>query len=112
MVKVAGDAQTAGVTTTLPIAPSVKLTDSFGNAVTSAAVGFAPATGSGSVTGSPASANSSGIATVGSWTLGSTVGTQTLTATSGTVSVQFTATGTSTDPCLNVTSLSLTGGAV
>src|SRR5207249_4603963 len=51
---------------------------------------------SGSVTGATQMSDASGIATVGSWTLGTTAGSNTLTATSGTLSgspVTFTATG-------------------
>ncbi len=44
-------------------------------------VTFAPAAGSGSVTGGTQTTNASGIATVGSWILSTTVGTNTLTAT-------------------------------
>src|SRR5207249_864988 len=52
---------------------------------------------SGSVTGATQMSDASGIATVGSWTLGTTAGSNTLTAASGTLSgspVTFTATGT------------------
>ena len=54
------------------------------------------APGSGSVTGASATTNASGIATVGSWTLGTTAGANTLTATCAGLSgspVTFTATG-------------------
>ena len=59
---------------------------------------FAVASGGGSITGASQSTNASGIATVGSWTLGTTAGTNTLTATftgSGLTGnpVTFTATG-------------------
>src|SRR5439155_4697971 len=67
------------------------------NPVAEVAVTFAPAAGSGSVTGGTQTTNGSGIATVGSWTLSATAGPNTLTATSGTLSgspVTFTATGT------------------
>src|SRR5439155_132430 len=58
---------------------------------------FAPAAGSGSVTGGTQTTNGSGIATVGSWTLSATAGSNTLTATSGSLSGSpdtFPATGT------------------
>src|SRR5205823_11540339 len=58
---------------------------------------FAPAVGSGSVTGGTQTTNGSGIATVGSWTLSTTAGTNTLTATSSGLTgspVTFTAEGT------------------
>src|SRR5205823_5724050 len=79
------------------IAPSVLVTDAFGNPVSGVSVTFAPGPGSGSVTGATQMSDASGIATVGSWTLGTTAGSNTLTATSGTLSgspVTFTATGT------------------
>ncbi|HKV75517.1 MAG TPA: Ig-like domain-containing protein, partial [Gemmatimonadales bacterium] len=94
---VAGDAQTATVNTAVAIAPSVKVSDAFGNGVPGVGVTFAPASGGGSVTGGSASTNASGIATVGSWTLGTLAGANSLTATSGGLAgspVTFNATGT------------------
>ena len=61
--------------------PSVKVSDAFGNAVPGVTVVFAPTSGSGSVSGGNAATNSSGIATVGEWRLGTTSGNQTLEAT-------------------------------
>lgn len=60
--------------------PSVKVVDANANVVSGAMVTFAVASGGGSITGANATTNSSGIATVGSWILGSTVGTQSLSA--------------------------------
>src|SRR5206468_488868 len=60
-------------------------------------VTFAVAPGSGSITGASQTTNASGIASVGSWTLGTTAGTNTLTATASGLTgspVTFTATGT------------------
>jgi hypothetical protein len=60
-------------------------------------VTFAVASGGGSITGGSTTTNASGIATVGSWTLGTTAGPNTLTATATGLSgspVTFTATGT------------------
>ncbi len=93
----AGNNQTATVNTAVTTAPSVKVTDAGGNPVSGVSVTFAVAGGGGSVTGAAASTNASGIATVGSWTLGTVAGSNTLTATSGTLTgspVSFTATGT------------------
>jgi hypothetical protein len=78
----AGNNQAAAPGTAVAIAPSVLVRDSGGNPVTGVSVTFTAATGGGTVTGSPATTNSSGIAAVGSWGLGSTVGANTLTATS------------------------------
>jgi adhesin/invasin len=91
---VAGDQQSAVAGTTLPIAPSVLLKDGSGNAVPNAPVVFAVVSGGGSITGGTTATNTSGVATLGSWTLGTAAGPNTLTATSGSLSVTFTATGT------------------
>lgn len=92
---VAGNAQTAIAGTNVSTPPSVRVTDSNGNVVAGATVTFAVASGGGSITGATATSNASGIATVGSWKLGTTAGTNTLTASSGSLpSVTFTATGT------------------
>ncbi|MEP7325581.1 MAG: kelch repeat-containing protein [Gemmatimonadota bacterium] len=77
----AGDNQSAPVNAAVAIAPSVRLADRFGNPVPGHSVTFAVLTGGGSVTGSPASSNPSGIATVGSWSMGPTAGGNTLRAT-------------------------------
>ena len=76
-----GDAQSATVNTSVATAPSVLVTDAHGNPVSGTTVTFAVASGGGSVTGGGATTNASGIATVGSWTLGTTAGTGSLTAT-------------------------------
>src|ERR1019366_8624133 len=80
---------------------SVSVKDANGNPVSGVRVAFAIATGGGSITGATPTTNASGIATVGSWTLGTTAGANTMTATSGTIGgqltgspVTFTATGT------------------
>ena len=92
----AGNSQTATVNATVAIAPSVRVTDAFNNPVAGVVVTFAVASGGGSVTGASATTNASGIATVGSWRLGTTAGANTLTATCSGLSgspVTFTATG-------------------
>jgi adhesin/invasin len=93
----AGNGQSATVNTNVATAPSVAVSDSFGNAVAGVTVTFAVATGGGSVAGGSQPTNGGGIATVGSWTLGTTAGSNTLTATSAGLTgspVTFTATGT------------------
>jgi hypothetical protein len=77
----AGDGQTANTSSSVPIAPAVMVRDQYANPVPSIGVTFAVATGGGSVVGGNAITNASGIATVGSWTLGSAPGTNLLTAT-------------------------------
>jgi hypothetical protein len=95
IVKVAGDGQTALAGAAVAVAPAVQVTDGFGAAVSGATVTFAVASGGGSVTGGTTRTNASGVATVGSWTLGATPGLNALTATvAGLPAVTFTATGT------------------
>jgi adhesin/invasin len=94
MVLNAGDGQTATAGTAVAIDPSVLVEDANGNPVPGASVTFTPTSGGGSVTGSPATTNASGIATVGSWILGGTPGANTLDATLAALpAVTFTATG-------------------
>ncbi len=92
----AGNNQSATVNATVATAPSVLVTDAYNNPVSGVAVTFAVASGGGAVTGASATTTASGIATLGSWRLGTTVGTNTLTATCAGLSgspVTFTATG-------------------
>jgi hypothetical protein len=78
----AGNGQNVTVGTAVLTAPSVIVRDILNNSVSGVMVMFAVATGSGSVIGENATTNASGIATVGSWTLGAIAGGNTLTATS------------------------------
>jgi hypothetical protein len=88
---------TAGAAVATP--PSVLVRDQRGNPMSGVAVGFAVVSGGGLVVGGAAVTNSSGIATVGSWTLGTTVGTNTLTASTGSLTpVTFTATAAAGAP--------------
>jgi hypothetical protein len=93
-----GNNQSATVNAAVTTAPSVKVTDAQGNAVSGVSVTFAVATGGGSLAASGGvTTDSAGIATSPAWTLGTTAGANTLTATSGSLSgspVTFTATGT------------------
>src|SRR5262245_49700156 len=92
-----GDGQTATVGTALATAPSVFVGDQFNNPVAGEVVTFAVTSGDGSVTGATQTTNAAGIATLGSWTLGTTAGPNTMTAASGTLAgspLSFTATGT------------------
>ncbi|HEV7590185.1 MAG TPA: leishmanolysin-related zinc metalloendopeptidase [Longimicrobium sp.] len=82
----AGNDQGAMAGTTLGVRPSVLVKDAVGNPAAGRTVTFAVASGGGSVTGATAITNASGIATVGSWTIGAVAGPNTLTATvTGTV---------------------------
>lgn len=66
-----GDGQTAVAGFSVPIPPSVKVTNTAGGAACGVTVTFSIRSGNGSVSGATAISNESGIATVGSWTLGS-----------------------------------------
>jgi adhesin/invasin len=89
---VAGDAQSLAVGTAVPVLPAVKVTDAFDNVISGFTVTFAVASGGGTITGATATTNASGIATVGSWTLGPAAGPNTLTASgTGLTSVTFSA---------------------
>jgi uncharacterized protein YjdB len=89
-----GDQQTALVGTTLPISPAVVVSDADGFPVSGAAVTFSVTAGGGTITGADATTNASGIARVGSWTLGNDAGSNVLAAIAAgtTASVLFTAT--------------------
>jgi len=92
----AGDKQTASLGAAVKIAPSVIVKDARNLPIAGTTVTFAVATGGGSITGATAVTDASGIATVGSWKLGTTAGANTLTATSAGLTgspVTFTATG-------------------
>ncbi len=102
ITKSAGDGQSAFVGDPVPTAPSITLRDAAGNPTPGINVTFTPSAGSGTVTGATATTNSNGVASVGSWTLGSS-GTNTLAVTvSGfaTLSASFTATGNIRPPAL------------
>jgi hypothetical protein len=96
----AGNGQAATVNTAVPTAPSVILRDQFNNPVPGVAVTFAVGSGGGTVSPiTPVTTGTNGIATVTSWTLGSTAGGNTLTAAASGAGiagnpVTFTATGT------------------
>ena len=88
----------AGTAVTAP--PSVRVTDAGGNPVSGVSVTFAVASGGGSTnpaSGSSVSTNASGLATLTSWTLGTTAGANSVTATAAGLTgspVTFNATGT------------------
>jgi hypothetical protein len=94
LTKAAGDAQSAAINALVAIAPSVKVTDRFGNPVSGQQVTFAVGTGGGFVNGGAVTSDANGNATVTSWRLGAAIGANTLVATLGSLSVTFTATAT------------------
>jgi len=96
MTKNTGDGQTGVSGAVVPTPPSVILRDSGATPIAGETVTFSVGSGAGSITGATQVTNSSGIETVGSWTLGSADGANTLIATSnGAVGSPqtFTATG-------------------
>jgi hypothetical protein len=96
-----GNNQSALVGTAVGVMPSVVVRDGSNNPVAGVSVTFAVVSGDGSLTGAVATTNASGIATVGSWTLGAVAGANTLTATitgsDPVIVVTFTATGVGGD---------------
>lgn len=100
----AGNSQTAAPFTAVPVAPAVTVRDAYGNAVPSIQVNFAVTLGGGSLTSASPFTNANGLATVGSWTLGS-AGAQSLSASlpayPGVTAAQFTATAQQVNDCTN-----------
>ena len=90
--------QTATVNTTVAAAPSVRVTDANNNPVSGVSVTFAVTQGGGTINPTTSiSTNASGIATLTSWTLGTTAGNNRVTATASVPNgspVTFNATGT------------------
>jgi hypothetical protein len=108
----AGNNQVAATGATLPVAPAVLVTDQYANPVSGATVTFAVASGGGSATGTTATTNGSGLATIGSWTMGASAGTNTLTASStGLTSVTFSAIAGSVPVVASVSPTPLVPGA-
>jgi hypothetical protein len=94
----AGNGQSATVGTTVTTPPSVILTYTNASPMSGMDVTFTVTSGGGSVTPSTVTTDANGVATVSSWTLGTTVGTNNniLTVTSGSLTpVTFMATGMS-----------------
>jgi adhesin/invasin len=97
----AGNNQSATVGTAVAIAPSVKVTDAANQPVAGVVVTFAVTIGGGSITGASQATDANGIATVGSWTLGTKSGNNKLTATAAGLTgspVTITAIGTADAP--------------
>lgn len=98
----AGNGQTGSTSTLVPIAPTVVVRDTFGNPVPRVAVDFAVTSGGGSVTGTPVTTDTNGVATVGSWRLGAAAGSNTLSATASGVAAAATFTATGVAPVIAV----------
>ena len=89
LVAVAMPPATATVGTNVTPSPSVRVTDAYANVVTDATVVFTVLSGGGSLSGATVVSDANGIATLGSWTLGSLTGTQTVRASAGTATLDF-----------------------
>jgi hypothetical protein len=76
----AGDAQSATAGQAVAVRPSVKVVDASNRVVPNVSVTFTVASGGGAVTDPAPTTDASGIATVGSWTMGLATGSNTLTA--------------------------------
>jgi hypothetical protein len=105
----AGNNQSATVNTNVLVAPSVLVTDANAIPVPGVQVTFAVATGGGSITGANATTNAGGVATVGSWKLGTVSGSNNNTLTA-TVTALTPATITATATAGPATTLSLVSG--
>jgi hypothetical protein len=81
VAKQAGDNQQFRASNPVPVRPSVRVTDQFGNPVPGVTVQFAVTAGSGSVPGAQQTTDAAGVATVGQWILGPELGEQRLAAT-------------------------------
>ena len=93
VVKTAGDGQFRGPGEMVSPPPSVTVRDAAGNPVPGVTVTFAVTAGGGTATGLVQTTDANGVATVGSWTLGTESGQNRLTATvAGLPVVTFTAT--------------------
>ncbi len=66
----AGEGQAGEPGAMVPVSPAVKILDGFANPVSGIEVAFSVTAGGGTITGSPATSDADGIATLGSWTLG------------------------------------------
>ena len=84
--------QEAPVNTTVPVPPSARVEDSYGNAVAGVTVTFTPATGDGVIVGATQVSNAQGLVTVTSWQLGIVARLQTATANLGGNAIVFLAT--------------------
>jgi adhesin/invasin len=91
--------QTAPVGALVGSVPSVIVRDAAGNPAANVTVTFAVTAGGGQLTGATQTTSAQGVATVGSWRVGSITGTNTVTASvSGVPSVSFTATAVAGAP--------------
>ncbi len=91
--KLLGDGQTFTAGLPVPVVPTVRVTDQFGNVVADFQITFTAATGGGSVGAAIATTDANGEANVESWTLGGAPGPNTLAVTAGEATATFEGTG-------------------
>jgi hypothetical protein len=105
ITKTAGDNQTADPGHAVAIKPTVTVTDAEGVPVSGVTVLFSVGDGSGAISDATPRTNAQGVASLGSWTLGTLPGAaNTVTATVGNLPVEtFTATTTGVNPCTQLT---------
>lgn len=97
----AGDNQTAIAGAAVAVSPSVIVRDGSGNPFAGVSVAFSVGSGGGAITGPAQTTGADGIASLGSWTLGTTAGTNTVIASVTGLAgspLTFTATGTAGPP--------------
>ena len=93
--------QTTPVGALVTSVPSVVVRDAVGNPAPNVTVNFVVTSGGGQITGASQTTSAQGVATVGSWRVGSTAGPNTVTATvSGLPPITFTAIGSAGAPVL------------
>ncbi|HEX9083475.1 MAG TPA: hypothetical protein VF836_01955, partial [Gemmatimonadaceae bacterium] len=80
-IEVQGNGQTVRVGQVVGTAPLVTVKDQAGAAMSGVSVAFVVSSGSGTLNGGSAITNASGIATLPTWTLGTTPGANSVTAT-------------------------------
>lgn len=105
IVAFVGDNQTALVGYATNVRPAVRVTDANNFAVANVSVTFAVASGGGSVQNATVLTNASGVAQVGSWTVGAVAGANSLTATAAPGGINgnpVTINGTGASAALNI----------
>jgi hypothetical protein len=80
-IEVQGSGQTVRIGQALSTAPSVTIKDQNGKTMSGVGVNFAVSAGAGTLSGVSATSNGSGVATLPTWTLGTTPGANAVTAT-------------------------------
>jgi adhesin/invasin len=85
LIPFAGNNQSVAAGAQVPTPPSVKITDAGDNPIANVPVTFTVASGGGTITGGSTTTDASGLAAVGSWTLGTVAGPNSLTVTTSAI---------------------------